>query len=175
MSQELERFLTLFDGLVQSTNSWLELTPAEKLEWVPVENPNMKFGDRISTITIKSVYIHTIVGETGWARLLKDCDDGADLKPPPANRELTKELMASDDFVADAMKLHRENMALFGSYDDARLARRMKWSGREWTVMGFLWAIYSHRSYHLGNIDIYLREADAPAPDFFSNFQPVMA
>ncbi len=36
----------------------------------------MKFGDRISTITIKSVYIHTIVGEHFWARTLKDCDDG---------------------------------------------------------------------------------------------------
>ena len=32
------------------------------MEWVPLDNPNMEFGDRISTITIKSVYIHTLVG-----------------------------------------------------------------------------------------------------------------
>jgi hypothetical protein len=41
--------------------------------------------------------------------------------------------------------------------------------------MGFLWGIYSHRSYHLGNIDIFMREADEPAPDFFSNFRQQMA
>ena len=39
--------------------------------------------------------------------------------------------------------------------------------------MGFLWAIYAHRAYHLGNIDIYLRQSDTKAPDFF-HFNPTM-
>ena len=176
MSQELDRFLTLFDGLMVSSNSWLTGTPGDKLEWVPFDNPNMKFGDRISTITMRSVYIHTIVGEHLWARKLKDCADGATIKFEPAEvGAVTEKLNASRDLVGDAMKLHAENMDLFRGYSDAQLAKRMTWSGREWTVMGFLWAIYSHRSYHLGNIDILMREADEAAPDFFSSFQPVMA
>jgi uncharacterized damage-inducible protein DinB len=176
MPQELDRFLTLFDGLFVSTNSWMTGTPKEKYDWVPFDNPNMKFGDRISTITIKSVYIHTVVGEHFWARTLKDCDNDATLKH---DRDrvvaLSQELAASDDLVADAMKLHKDNMKLFAGYSDEQLAKKIKWSGKEWTVMGFLWAIYSHRSYHLGNIDILMREADETAPDFFSNFQDVMA
>lgn len=67
MSQELTRFLTLFDALVVASNVWIERTPEEKMEWAPVDNPNMKFGDRISTINIKSVYVHTIIGERRWA------------------------------------------------------------------------------------------------------------
>ena len=174
MSQELTRFLTLFDALAVACNAWMARTPAEKLEWVPVENPNMKFGDRISTINIKSVYVHTIVGEQRWAALLGNCVDGAVLKPSP-DPETTTRLMESNDVVRDAMEIHRSNMERFSTLDTAQLEKRIQWSGRDWTVMGFLWGIYCHRAYHLGNIDIYLREADEPAPDFFSNFQQVMA
>ncbi|MBI3435381.1 MAG: hypothetical protein HY056_09940 [Proteobacteria bacterium] len=176
MSQELGRFLKLFDALVIANNSWMAGLPAKTLDWVPFDNENMKFGDRISTITIKSVYVHIIVGECGWARMLKDCEDGASIKPArEEGAALTKQLMESRDFVADAMKLHAANMQKFASYGDAQLEKKIEWSGRQWTIMGFLWGIYSHRSYHLGNIDILLREADAKAPDFFSSFQPVMA
>lgn len=176
LSQEHDRFVALFDGLFISTNSWMTGTPKAKQDWVPFDNPNMKFGDRISTITIRSVYIHTLVGEHFWARTLKDCEDGAVLKH---DRDrvvaLTEKLTGSDDLIGDAMALHEENIRLFRSYSADQLEKKIKWSGREWTVMGFLWAIYSHRSYHLGNIDIFMREADEAAPDFFSNFQDVMA
>lgn len=174
MNPELERFLTLFEGLALSTDKWMAATPADKLDWTPVDNPNMKFGDRISTITIKSVFVHVIVGECWWAKTCKDCDDGEAFLPVP-NPELTEKLMNSENLLADARELHEENMALFESYTDEQLKKKISWMAREWTIMGFLWAIYSHRSYHLGNMDIYLREADAEAPDFFSSFQPVMA
>lgn len=176
MPQELDRFLKLFDALVDSNNSWLAGTPKEKLEWVPFDNENMKFGDRISVITIKSVYIHTIVGEHIWARMLKDCGDGASLKF--ARDEvvaLSGRLTTAKDLVGEAMTLHADNMRNFTSYTDDQLAKAVEWSGRKWTIMGFLWGIYSHRSYHLGNIDILMREADQKAPDFFSNFRAVMA
>lgn len=174
MSPELDRFLKLFDALTVSTNNWLAKTPKQKWDWVPFDNPSMKFGDRISTITIRSLFVHTITGEVGWANMLKDCDEGAALKPMP-DPELTKQLMASDDLVGESMKLHKANMELFASYDDAQLGKWITWVGRDWTVMGFLWGIYSHRSYHLGNIDLYVREADETAPDFFSTFQQVLA
>lgn len=176
MSQERDRFLKLFDALVISNNAWIRGTPTETHDWVPFDNPNMRFGDRISTITIKGVYVHVIVGECGWARMLGDCEDGALIEP--AREEisaLTKRLAASKDFVDEAMILHAENMKKFGAYSDEQLEKTIKWSGRQWTVMGFLWGIYSHRSYHLGNIDILVREADIKAPDFFSSFLPVMA
>ena len=88
---------------------------------------------------------------------------------------LTAQLDASEDLIADAMKLHRSNMQAFAALSEAQLAKNLRWMGREWTVMGFLWGIYSHRSYHLGNIDILMREADEDAPDFFANFRQKLA
>ena len=176
MSTELKRFLDLFDALVTANNAWMTRTPHEKWNWVPFDNPHMKFGDRISTITIKSVYIHTIVGEVCWADMLRNCEEGASLKPDhPRVKSLTAELDSSADVIASAMKMHADNMKKFSAYTPETLAKKIKWTGRDWTVMGFLWGIYSHRSYHLGNIDILMREADEDAPDFFSNFQQQMA
>lgn len=174
--QEHQRFLDLFDGLVEANNAWMNGTPKEKWDWVPFDNPNMKFGDRISTITIKSVFIHTIVGETQWAALLPKVDDGGEMKMDPAEiKALTKRLDESGDLIGDSMKLHAKNMQAYGGLSEERRDNKIRWSERDWTVMGFLWGIYSHRSYHLGNIDIFMREADEPAPDFFSNFRQFMA
>lgn len=176
MSQELDRFLTLFDALVDSNNAWLAGTPKEEHDWTPFHNENMKFGDRISVITMKSVYIHTIVGEHLWSRILNDCADGASLK---FERDevvaLSHRLTTASDLVGEAMALHKRNMNNFTSYTDGQLAKTIEWSGRKWTVMGFLWGIYAHRCYHLGNIDILMREGNHKAPDFFSNFRAVMA
>lgn len=174
MSPELDRFLKLFDALYISSEKWIANAPRETLDWVPFDNPGMKFGDRISTITVRNLYIHTIAGEVGWAKMLKDCEEGAALTPVP-DPELNDRLVRTDDLVGETRKLHDANMKLFASYGDDQLAKWITWVGREWTVMGFLWGIYSHRSYHLGNIDLYLREADAKAPDFFSTFQQVLA
>ena len=173
---ELNRFLNLFDALMEANTAWMTVTPREKWEWTPFDNPNMKFGDRISTIHIRSVYVHTIVGETNWASLLPHVEDGADMVFDMSRiKGLTAQLDASEDLIADAMKLHRSNMGAFAALSDAQLAKNLRWMGREWTVMGFLWGIYSHRSYHLGNIDILMREADEDAPDFFANFRQKLA
>jgi uncharacterized damage-inducible protein DinB len=176
MLTERARFLTLFDALFEANTAWMKGTPKSKWQWVPVENPNMKFGDRISTINIKSVYIHTIVGEVAWAEMLANCADSAVLKMNGEKiQQWTAQLNDSPDLVAEAVKLHAANMKAFEGYTVETLAKKIQWSGRDWTVMGFLWGIYSHRSYHLGNIDILMREADEAAPDFFSNFRQQMA
>jgi hypothetical protein len=173
---EHQRFLELFEALFVANSKWMEDTPAEKLEWVPVDNPNMKFGDRVSKITIKSLYIHTIVGECGWSRMLRDCAEGASLRPDQAEgKVLTEQLDNSRDLLGDSTRLHNTNMERFRAFDQACLDKKIRWMDRDWSVMGFLWGIYSHRSYHLGNIDLLLREADVDAPDFFSNFRQVMA
>ncbi len=176
MTTEHARFLALFDALAIANTAWMARTPPPKWDWVPFDNPHMKFGDRISTITIRSVYIHTIVGEVIWADTLGECAEGARLGPDHArSKALTQELESADDLVNESMRLHTQNMQKFSAYDAATLSKPIQWVGRDWTVMGFLWGIYSHRSYHLGNIDILMREADENAPDFFSNFQQQMA
>ncbi|MDP4594258.1 MAG: hypothetical protein NWT00_06795 [Beijerinckiaceae bacterium] len=176
MTAEQHRFLSLFDALTEANNAWMNGMPKDKWNWVPFDNPNMKFGDRISTITIKSVFIHTIVGEVQWASLLPSVAEGGEMKMDPSKiKPLTQQLDEATDLIDASMQLHAQNMDAFGSIGAEQLAKNIRWTGRDWTVMGFLWGIYSHRSYHLGNIDIFMREANEPAPDFFSNFHQQMA
>jgi uncharacterized damage-inducible protein DinB len=168
---EFDRFLVLFDQLASETSRWIKATPPEKFEWLPVDNSNLRFGDRISRVTIKSLYIHIAVVEHVFIRMLKACEPRA-LLPLPKDPELTARL-ASGDVVIEAAKLHQEDMSRLRSYDDDVLRKTVRFAGDDtiWSVMGFLWSLYAHRAYHLGNIDIYIRQADVPAPDFYS-FQP---
>lgn len=162
---EFERYLTLQECLYNATNQWLMQTPEDKLDWVPIDNPNVRFGVRVSVVTIRSLYIHVAVEEYVWMRFLKDCEEGAVI-PLPDRPELIAQL-ANGDLVPEARKLHDESVRTLRSYTDQDLQKTVRFADRTWTLMGFLWALYAHRSYHLGNIDIYLRQSDTPAPNFF--------
>ncbi|OFZ86121.1 MAG: hypothetical protein A2V78_00260 [Betaproteobacteria bacterium RBG_16_64_18] len=164
---EFDRFVVLFDRLAQATDAWIEQTPKDKLDWVPVDNPNVRFGDRVSLVTIKSLYTHVAVEEYHRMRFLKDCDDGATV-PIPKDPALAARLV-NGDLVREAAIAHEEAMTTLRSFTDAQLQKTVRFSGRTWTMMEFLWAMYAHRAYHLGNIDIYLRQSDTPAPNFFNS------
>ena len=75
--------------------------------------------------------------------------------------------------MVNAQEMHRKNMGILSAIPEEQLAKRMVFAGddSEWTVMGFLWGMWGHRAYHLGNLDIYLRQSDSTTPDFFS-FNP---
>jgi len=170
MSQELtaerDRFLVLFDRLAEWTNRWIELTPSDKLDWIPLEQDSVKYGDRLARVTTKNLYIHTIVAETCWADALARCEEGKDIGLP-LDPKLSEEL-DQGDFVERAAELHKRNMEVFGGYSEEQLATNILFIDREWTTVGFLWGIYSHRAFHLGNVDIYLRQSGVEAPDFFA-------
>lgn len=53
LTAERDRFLVLFDRLAEWTNKWIELTPPDKLDWVPIEQDSMKYGDRLARVTTK--------------------------------------------------------------------------------------------------------------------------
>ena len=173
LTAERDRFLVLFDRLAEWTNKWIELTPADKLDWVPIENDAMRYGDRLSRVTTKNLLIHTIVAEYCWARALGECEDGKDIGLP-MNAELSEELH-NGDLAGRAGDIHKENLKLFGAYTEEQLGRNILFVDRQWTMIGFLWGVYSHRAFHLGNIDILLRQGGVEAPDFFLFPATVMA
>ncbi len=165
MSEEFTRFLHMFDQMVLFCEGWLDRMRPEQLDWAPIENSSMKFGDRVSRITVKGLVIHLAAGEAHWVQQLKACPAGATVSVP-RNTALEKQ-MASGDFRATAMAMHRSHMEQLRSYTEEDLRKEIVFADRSWTVMGFLWAMYSHRAFHLGNIDIYLRQSDLVAPDYF--------
>ena len=173
LSAERDRFLVLFDRLAEWTNKWIELTPPDKLDWVPIENDAMRYGDRLSRVTTKNLFVHTIVAEHFWARALGEVEDGKDIGLP-MNAALSEEL-DTGDLVGRAVDIHKENMELFGAYTEEQLGKNILFVDREWTMNGFLWGVYSHRAFHLGNIDVLLRQGGVEAPDYFLFPAAVMA
>jgi uncharacterized damage-inducible protein DinB len=169
-SAEHARFLTLYDRLVTHTSAWLSATPDDRVDWEPVKSDAMRFGDRVSRITIKGVIAHTVASEAHWARLLNEIGDG-DTMPVPGASELSKQL-GGPDFVSVVKSAEAQTLALLQGLSDTQLRKAVIWQDRTWTVMGFLWGIYAHRAFHVGNIDILLRQAGVVAPDFF-RFQPL--
>ncbi len=173
MNDELQRFLTLFDQLVLFNEAWIDRMPEEKLEWAPIENASMRFGDRVSRITVKGLMIHLCVGEKQWVEGIPTIAEGGVI-PVPKNALLSASL-AAGDWRAKVRDAHQENMARMRDYTAADLARKVVFADHEYTGMGLLWAMYAHRAFHLGNIDIYLRQTDTVAPDFFRFPSEIMA
>lgn len=170
---EHQRFITLFQRLVDHTDAWIARTPEHRLDWVPIQTGAMRFGDRVAHVTIKSLIAHIAVGEDHWAHWLPDGADGA-VMPLPQYSALQNEFLRGD-FRAVASKVQQETIAAFDALTAAQLDKKLVWAGREWSVMGFLWGVYAHRAFHIGNIDIYLRQADVVAPEFFEFNPPQMA
>jgi len=113
------------------------------------------------------------VGEAHWAHFLPDCEDGATMLPPTYSA--LAEEFEKGDFQALAHKTQARNMEIFRALPADQLAKHVTWVGRRWTVMGFLWGAFAHRAFHIGNIDIYLRQGDVVAPEFFEFNPPIMA
>jgi uncharacterized damage-inducible protein DinB len=170
---EHDRFLTLFQRMVDHTDAWIAKTPPEKLDWVPIQTSAMRFGDRVSRVTIKGLVAHIVVGEAHWAHFLLDCEDGATMLPP--SYSALAEEFEKGDFQALAHTTQARNMYAFAALSAAQLAKHVVWARRRWTVMGFLWGAYAHRAFHIGNMDIYLRQADVIAPEFFEFNPAIMA
>jgi len=168
---EHERFLKLFQRMVDHTDAWIAKTPKDKLDWVPIQTSAMRFGDRVSRVTIAGLIAHIVVGEDHWAHSLPTVADGA-VMPIPQYSALQEEF-ANGDFQEIAHRTQKTIMANFAALTPQQLEKKVVWVGRTWSVMGFLWAAYAHRAFHIGNIDIYLRQADVVAPEFFE-FNPAM-
>lgn len=173
LQAERDRFVKLFNRLAGSMIQMVEAMPADKREAVPIESPSVRFGDRVSRVTAKDLFIHTVVAERCWARDLANCDDGATVALP-RDAALTQEL-SSGDYLTKAKSIHSENVAAFSRLGENQLAKTVSFNGSGWTVMGLLWGIYSHRAFHLGNIDIYVRQFGTEPVDFFNFAKQPMA
>lgn len=165
MNSEFERFLVLFEQLALFNEAWLDKMPPERFEWAPIENSSMKFGDRVSRITVKGLMVHVAVGECHWVEGIRANADGAVI-PIPKDKPLEEALSAGDwrRNVRDSLQSNLAKLRGFGAHE---LEKTVIFADHTYTDMGLLWAMYAHRAFHLGNIDIYLRQTDTIAPDFF--------
>ena len=165
MTPECLRFLVLFEQLAIFNEAWLDKMPQDKLDWAPIENSSMKFGDRVSRITVKGLMVHVTVGECHWVEGIRSNADGAVI-PIPKDKPM-EEALSSGDWRANIKQALQDNLAKLKTFDIQQLEKKVVFADHHYSGMGLLWAMYAHRAFHLGNIDIYLRQTDTIAPDFF--------
>jgi len=170
---EFERFLIMFDRLFDFVETYIHKTPEDKYEWIPVEGPGVSFGDRLDNITIRGLYVHLTTSEDGFIRSLLEVEDGGEI-PLPINNELSNEVY-SGDFIKRGREIHENCMEMIKGIGARQLTKTVWFQGGEYSAMGFLWALYAHYAYHLGNIDTYMRQGDMNPTAFFNFPQSDMA
>lgn len=171
MPEEFTRFKTLFDRLVRYSDQWVGLMGEDKLDWAPIENASTRFGARVARITVRGLLIHTVLAERNWTLQIRQSAPGATIPLP--NDPAASSRFDNTELRATALALHEENMTMLDTYQPEDLRKSVHFVGRQWTGMGLLWGMYAHRAFHLGNMDIYLRQRDVPGPEFFE-FDPIM-
>lgn len=171
---EFDRFLVMFDRMFDFVETYIHKTPDDKYEWIPIDGPGVSFGDRLENITIKGLYVHLTSSEDGFTRSLILTEDGGEI-PLPINPELTNNIY-DGDFVAMGREVHENCMEMLREgMTPENLSKTVWFQGSEYSGMGFLWAMYAHFAYHLGNIDTYMRQGDMNPTAFFNFPQSEMA
>jgi uncharacterized damage-inducible protein DinB len=166
---EIERFLKLYGALARATHDWIAAAPDDVLEWVPVDSEDSLFIDGRGRMSILGQYIHIIVGDHVQAPQLANCDDGAALNA--FDKDIAGRLRASPTLIHDAKAMHDEDMKHFASISEAQLEKHVLRGEHQWRLADYLWSIYSHRAFHVGNMDIYLRATGITPPAYYPSIQ----
>ena len=170
---EFDRFMRLFDRMFDFVETYIHKTPNDKYEWIPLDGPGVSFGDRLENITIKGLYVHLTTSEDGFVRSLLSTEDGGEILLP-INQELTNSVY-DGDFVAMGREIHENCMEMLKGISPEDLTKTVWFQGGEYSAMGFLWTLYGHYAYHLGNIDTYMRQGDMKPTAFYNFTEPEMA
>lgn len=165
MEQEFSRFLNMWGCSMHRFGKIINQSTESSYRNVPIKTTTNFLGDRVGEIMIDTLVRHLVVAERHWFKSLAKIEDGATIPKPEgivANADLTYQNAAQFyiDEVGNAFKdLKNINIA--------QLEKKIKWSGNTFTVMGFLWAIFTHHTYHLGQIDLLLRQHEIYPLDIF--------
>src|SRR3546814_7498940 len=62
--------------------------------------------------------------------------------------------------------LHFASLEAVRGYSEETLAKPFVFVGRHFTVGGFLWAVYGHHCYHVGQVDQLMRQQSVMPPEF---------
>ena len=154
---ELQRFLSLYDHQVRHTLRFVEHVPQEVWLSVPVDSEFMFLGTRVARITIAALLKHLLIAEGHWFEQLATVQQGGTIPGPPS----TTSLSSIEDGPA-VLNVYRESheAALRGvaSFSKERLSTEFTFMGRRFAVMGLLWMVLAHHGFHLGQVDLLMRQ-----------------
>ena len=165
MDTELQRFIALWERSIYRFDKVLAGLTDTALRSIPVPSSANFLGNRVGEIMIDTLIRHLVVAERHWFTTLATIEDGQEIPKPEgivANADLTA-ATAARYYVDEITKV----LPLIKGLSPEQLRKKVQWAGNTFTVMGFLWAIMTHHTYHLGQIDLLLRQNNILPMDIF--------
>lgn len=162
---ELERFISLFDQQVVHTWDYLEPLRPEAWQAIPADSQALFLGSRINKITIGALTRHLIHAESHWIAQLRAAPAGGTI-PLPGRADALAEIADGAPLIEAYRSSHAKNLQALREFAPADLAKAVVFTDRRYTVMGFLWSLFGHHAYHLGQIDLLLRQQGIEAPEY---------
>ncbi|MEW6611798.1 MAG: DinB family protein [Pseudomonadota bacterium] len=160
---EIARFISLYDQQGLHTMAYLQTLRPADWQAVPLHSDTLFLGSRVNTITIGALARHLISAERNWMQAL--LQGASDIAPPKPDAELAR-TPDGEPLIAAYRAAHQARLQDLAALREADLDRQLRFAGRRYTAMGLLWALYSHHAYHLGQIDLLMRQQGLLAPEY---------
>lgn len=160
---EFDRFVSLYDKQALHTLDYYQALKADHWQAVPVRSDALFLGKRVKTITISALARHLMTAESHWINSLRAGQSEILLpQPDPAIEALSD----GRELIQGYAQSHQERLRVLAALGNMDLGREVAFTGRRYSVQGLLWAIYSHHAYHLGQIDLLMRQLGTVAPEY---------
>lgn len=162
---ELKRFISLFDQEVIHTFDYLGMLSDTQWSAIPIDSETLFLGTRVNKITISALARHLINAESHWFEQLAGLPATATMPLP--GKSSTLENMPDGPALIDAYRAtHAVNLENLHALTPAVLEKELVFTGRHYTGIGFLWSVLGHHAYHLGQIDLLMRQQGLAAPEY---------
>ncbi len=156
-STEIERFASMYRQQVIHTTELVKNLNKEQFEIIPLDSETNFLGTRVNKINISSLLKHLIVAESHWFNLLSTIKENETM-PLPLNAEIIKDIDDERKISGRLITVCEEGISKMIRLSNEQLNTKFSFVGSQFTVMGFLWSLYSHHAYHKGQIDQIMRQ-----------------
>lgn len=154
---ELNRFIDLHEQLYLQTLNILKDVDEDTYNSIPIDNDVMYLGKRVNKITIGGLLRHLILAENHWIISMKEAADGTVIEKP-ANASIIEDITDSKSLISRYKEVFAKGLEVIKTYTEEDINKTVSFSGRTYSVMSFLWVIFGHHSYHLGQADLIMRQ-----------------
>jgi uncharacterized damage-inducible protein DinB len=165
LAGERKRFLSLFDQLVEHTMSYVGRMHEEGYAVVPIDTPVMFLGTRVNKIAIGGLVRHLILAEAHWFERLPKATEG-EVIPFPDNAAVLEGVPDGKALLDKYRETYAQARAHVAGLTDADLNKTISFANRSYTGLGFLWSILGHHGFHVGQIDILMRQQGIEPPEY---------
>ncbi|MFZ1805633.1 MAG: DinB family protein [Cyclobacteriaceae bacterium] len=162
---EFERFKSLFIQQSIHTVDYLNMLKEEHWITIPRDSESLFLGMRVNKITIGTLVRHFIIAEQNWIKAVAELPNGSVI-PIPGNAALLEKVKEGKELIAFYLDALEENKKTLSSLKADDLEKEFTFAGRHYSGMGILWAMFGHHAYHLGQLDLIMRQSNLIAPEY---------